>query len=112
LRLKADSLLATEEARKRRFGLTDFEWAIEPVLPTDPRGFARVDDRWVLNGMFWRRRTGAPWRDVPERYGPHTTRSNLFRRWPKAACETDLWKRCHAVEHVGGAPALVTLPFG
>ncbi len=45
-----------------RFDLTDFEWAaIQPVLPTDTRGVARVDDRRVLNGIFWRLRTGAPW---------------------------------------------------
>ena len=43
-----------------RFDLTDFEWAaIEAVLPTDTRGMARVDDRRVLNGIFWRLRTAA-----------------------------------------------------
>lgn len=59
-----------------RFDLTDFEWSvIEPLLPTKVRGVARVDDRRVfLNGIFWRLRTGAPWADIPARYGPHTTR--------------------------------------
>jgi transposase len=57
-----------------RFDLMDFEWsAIAPLLPNKPRGVPRVDDRRVLNGIFWRRRTGAPWADIPERYGPHTT---------------------------------------
>ncbi|RYY05641.1 MAG: transposase, partial [Alphaproteobacteria bacterium] len=43
-----------------RFDLTDAEWAvIEPLLPTDVRGKDRVDDRRVLNGIFWRLRTGA-----------------------------------------------------
>ncbi|AGB72268.1 putative IS5 family transposase, IS427 group, OrfA [Rhizobium tropici CIAT 899] len=56
-----------------RFDLTDFEWSvIEPLLPTKVRGKARVDDR-VLNGIFWRLRTGAPWADIPARYGPYTT---------------------------------------
>jgi transposase len=56
-----------------RFDLTDFEWSvIEPLLPNKPRGVPRVDDRRVLNGI-WRLRTGAPWADIPERYGPHTT---------------------------------------
>ena len=42
-----------------RLDLTVFEWAaIEPVLPTDTRGVARVDDRRVLNGIFWRLRDG------------------------------------------------------
>jgi transposase len=53
-----------------RFDLTDFEWSvIEPLLPNKPRGVPRVDDRRVLNGIFWRLRTGAPWADIPERYG-------------------------------------------
>ena len=45
-----------------RFDLTDFEWSvIQPLLPNKPRGVPRVDDRRVLNGIFWRLRTGAPW---------------------------------------------------
>jgi transposase len=34
-------------------------------------GIARVDDRRILNGIFWALRSGAPWRDAPETYGPH-----------------------------------------
>lgn len=64
-----------------RYDLTDFEWrTIEPILPNKPRGVPRVDDRRVLNGIFWVLRSGAPWRDVPERYGPYTTCCNRFRR--------------------------------
>ncbi len=56
-----------------RFDLTDFEWSvIEPLLPTKVRGVPRADDRKVLNGIFWRLRTGAPWADIPARYGPRT----------------------------------------
>src|SRR3546814_2659172 len=55
-----------------------------PLLPTKVRGVARVDDRRVLNGIFWRLRTGAPWADIPSRYGPHTTCVNRFNRWRKA----------------------------
>ncbi len=63
-----------------RFDLTDFEWSvISPLLPNKPRGVPRVDDRRVLNGIFWRLRTGAPWADIPERYGPHTTCVNRFK---------------------------------
>ncbi len=48
-----------------RFDLTDFEWSvIQPLLPNKPRGVPRVDDRRVLNGIFWRLRTGAPWADL------------------------------------------------
>src|SRR3546814_12510231 len=68
-----------------RYDLTDFEWCvIEPLLPNKPRGVPRVDDRRVLNGIFWVLRSGAPWRDLPERYGPRTTCYNRFARWRKA----------------------------
>ena len=57
-----------------RYDLTDFEWSIiQPLLPNKPRGVPRVDDRRVLNGIFWVLRTGAPWRDLPQYYGPYTT---------------------------------------
>lgn len=73
-----------------RYELTDFEWrAIRPILPNKPRGVPRVDDRRVLNGMFWILRTGSPWRDLPERYGPYTTVYNRFNRWRKAG----VWDR-------------------
>jgi transposase len=73
-----------------RYDLTDFEWrVIEPLLPNKPRGVPRVDDRRVLNGIFWVLRSGAPWRDVPERYGPYTTVYNRFSRWRKAG----VWDR-------------------
>ncbi len=68
----------------RRYEISDFEWAIIlPLLPNKPRGVARVDDRKVLNGIYWRLRAGAPWADIPERYGPYTTCYNRFVRWRK-----------------------------
>ena len=73
-----------------RYDLTDFEWsAIEPVLPRKSRGVRRVDDRRVLNGIFRVLRSGAPWADLPGRYGPPTTCYNRFRRWTKAG----VWDR-------------------
>lgn len=73
-----------------RYNLTDFEWrVIEPLLPNKPRGVPRVDDRRVQNGIFWVLRSGAPWRDLPERYGPRTTCYNRFVRWWKAG----VWDR-------------------
>ncbi len=73
-----------------RYDLTDFEWrVIEPLLPNKPRGVPRVDDRRVLNGIFWVLRSGAPWRDLPERYGPRTTCYNRFVRWRRAG----VWDR-------------------
>jgi|SRR5665213_591557 len=73
-----------------RFDLSDFEWGvIAPLLPDKPRGVPRVDDRRVLNGIFFVLRSGMPWRDLPERYGPYTTIYNRFNRWRKAG----VWDR-------------------
>jgi transposase len=67
------------------FRLSDAEWAIiRLLLPNKPRGVARVDDRRVINGIFYVLRTGPPWRDPPERYGPYTTVYNRFNRWARA----------------------------
>ncbi|MEP7457501.1 IS5 family transposase [Phyllobacterium sp. SB3] len=76
---------------RRRFDLTDFEWGIiEPLLPNKPRGVPRVDDRRIINGILWRFRTGSPWADVPERYGPPTTCYNRFVRWRKKGVWDDI----------------------
>jgi transposase len=54
-----------------RYELADYEWtAIRPMLPNKPRGVPRVNDRGVLNGIFWVLRSGAPWRDLPVAFGP------------------------------------------
>jgi transposase len=73
-----------------RYELTDCEWfAIKPLLPNKPRGVPRVDDRRVLNGIFWVLRSGAPWRDLPRSLGPYTTSYNRFVRWRRAG----VWSR-------------------
>jgi transposase len=73
-----------------RYELSDFEWAaIKPFLPNKSRGVRRVNDRRVLNGIFWVLRSGAPWRDLPVCYGPRTTCYNRFVRWRKAG----VWDR-------------------
>src|ERR1700749_3597835 len=73
-----------------RYELTEFEWkVVKPLLPNKPRGVPRVDDRRVLNGIFWVLRSGAPWRDLPRGLGPYTTSSNPFARWGRAG----VWSR-------------------
>ena len=70
----------------RRYELTDFGWSIiEPLLPNKPSGVPRVDDRRVLNRIYWRLRTGSPGAEIPERHGPSTTCYNRFVRWRKMA---------------------------
>jgi transposase len=73
-----------------RYDLSDFEWSvIEPLLPKDRRGRKPRNNRRILNGIFGVLRTGAPWRDLPERYGPYTTAYIRFNRWRKAG----IWDR-------------------
>jgi transposase len=73
-----------------RYELTDLEWTvIKPMLPNKPRGVPRVNDRRVLNGIFWILRSGAPWRDLPDYFGPYTTCYNRFVRWRRAG----VWSR-------------------
>ncbi len=50
---------------------------------------ARADDRKIMNAIFYVLRTGMPWRDLPERYGPYTTAYNRFNRWSRRG----IWKR-------------------
>ena len=70
------------EVLMARFDLSDEEWAIiSGLLPEQWRDPKRKDDRQVLNGIFYILRTGAPWRDLPERYGPRTTVYNRYVRW-------------------------------
>ena len=78
--------------------LKDEQWAVvEPLLPkverrADGKGRPRVDDRAILNGILWVLRTGAPWRDLPERYGPWATVASRFYSWRKSG----LWDRIFA----------------
>ena len=67
-----------------RFDLTDAEGQVRaPLLPAQGAGKVRVDDRRVLDAIFHILRTGAPWRDLPGRYGPYTTAYNRFNRWAR-----------------------------
>ena len=67
----------------RRHELTDDQWArLEPLLPPRSRtGRPPKDLRQALNGVFWILATGAPWRDLPERYGNWKSVYIRFRRW-------------------------------
>jgi transposase len=67
-----------------RADLTDAQWAVlEPLLPAGrkPGRPPKWTKRQLINGIRWRVRAGAPWRDVPPQYGPWQTVHGLFRRW-------------------------------
>jgi transposase len=67
-----------------RDGLTDPEWQqLAPLLPQPARrcGRPRRADRLLIDAMLWIARTGAPWRDLPARYGPWQTVYHRFTSW-------------------------------
>jgi transposase len=75
-----------------RHDLTNTQWErFHPLLPPQkpPTGRPAADHRRILNGILWIIRTGAPWRDLLERYGPWATIANRFYRWRKAG----IWGR-------------------
>jgi transposase len=67
----------------RRYELSDREWAlIEPLIPkAAPIGRPRRPARDTWNGIFWILRSGSPWRDLPERYGPWQSVYHHFNSW-------------------------------
>jgi transposase len=66
-----------------RHRLTDREWElIRDVFPPPARtGRPPRDRRQVVDGILWILRTGAPWRDLPEEFGPWGTVWDLFDKW-------------------------------
>jgi transposase len=78
---------------RRRHELSDTEWArLRPLLPPRKAGKPRQDDRRIINGIVWKLATGAPWRDLPARYGPWQTVYTRFRRWTLSG----VWDRIFA----------------
>ena len=73
---------------RRRYELTDEEWNIlEPLLPPTRKkqgGRPPKDRRQMLNAVLWVARTGAPWRDLPNHYGPWSSAYSFFWRLQQA----------------------------
>lgn len=91
-----------------RFDLTDEQWAVlAPLLPVGRR--AGRPPKWsrrrLIDGIRWRVRVGAPWRDVPAAYGPWESVYGLFRRWQRdgtwAALVTALQVAADAAGRIG-----------
>ena len=72
----------------RRYELTDAEWErLQPYFPErqmGDKGRPRREAREMLNGIFWIARSGAAWRDLPERYGPWQTVYKRFKEWSES----------------------------
>lgn len=69
----------------RRHELEDAQWELIADLMPVSEGPGRPwkDHRTQINAMMWILRTGAPWRDLPERYGPWQTVYDRFNLWRK-----------------------------
>ena len=72
---------------------------LAPHLPPQRAATGRPakDHRTIVEGILWRLRTGAPWRDLPERYGPWQSVYTRFRRWQAAG----VWDRVLAMLQAG-----------
>lgn len=76
----------------KRYEITNEEWErIEEMFPaerTGKKGRPAKNNRNMLNGMLWIARSGAQWRELPERYGPWQTVYSRFRKWQ----EIGIWE--------------------
>lgn len=80
----------------KRYELSDEGYErIAPLLPAQKRGGRWNDHRTMLNGIFWVLNSGAPWRDVPERYGHWKTVYGRHRRWTREGLFDRILQRLH-----------------
>ena len=89
--------------------LTEEQWKIiSAILPADAvradrRGRPWRDRRQILNGVLWILRTGAPWKDLPPRYGPYQTAHRRFQEWVRSGViERVLLTLAHHLQEAGG----------
>src|SRR4028119_2483730 len=73
-----------------RHDMSDREWTrLKLLLPKRRTGRPPKDHRLVIDALLWLAKTGAPWRDLPERFGPWRTVATRFYRWTRSG----LWER-------------------
>lgn len=84
--------------------ISDEMWAvIGPLLPAvKTTGRPPVDRRVVVEATAWRFRTGAPWRDLPERFGNWNTIYKNFNRWSQAGLWARVLERVQSLAHQAG----------
>ena len=84
------------ESMARRHELTDEAWErLRELLPPEKPATGRpaLSHRQVVNGILWVIRTGAPWRDLPERYGKWSTVYSRLQRWRKSGVWEGVWQQ-------------------
>ncbi|MDR0281274.1 MAG: IS5 family transposase [Paucimonas sp.] len=81
----------------KRYELSDEAWNLVADLftSTPTRGRPRSSDRLMLDGVLWLLRSGAPWRDMPECFGPWRTVYHRFRLWRNRGTFEQMLKRLH-----------------
>jgi transposase len=86
-----------------RHELTDAQWQrVEPLIPPRRGPRTKRGDRHFVNAVLWRVKTGVPWRDLPERYGPWKTTYNRFARWAARGVWERLFKELQVeIDDVG-----------
>src|SRR3712207_933310 len=92
--------------RQHRCVVSDEAWAwMEPLLPssTGRRGGRWRDHRQVIEAIAWKYRTGSPWREVPESFGPWRTAYERLTRGSADGTSATLLARAHADAHAAGA---------
>ena len=80
---------------EQRFVVSDILWhRLEPHLPgkVSDAGATAKDNRMFLEAVFWRVRTGAPWRDLPPAFGHWNSQFRRFRRWARSGVFESLFK--------------------
>ena len=106
----------------KRHEINDSDWErIKDILPPENKGEGRPSksNRLMFNGMLWIAKTGAPWRDLPERFGSWQTVYSRFRLWSNNDIFQELFKQfsadadtqdfsidstsCKAHQHAAGA---------
>lgn len=83
---------------EQRFVVSDRLWQrLEGHLPgkTGDAGATARDNRLFLEAVFWRVRTGSPWRDLPSAFGKWNSQFRRFRRWAKAGVFESLFNAMH-----------------
>lgn len=97
-----------------RGDLTEAEWRVlKGLLPIEPenrgRGRPPEQNRSIINGILWRLRCGAPWRDVPPKYGSWNTIYRRFRRWSEAGIWETVAVTVGYLQGTGLPTSLITL---
>jgi putative transposase len=89
------SISSRRKNAMRRFELTDEQWErVKPFLPGQKGmpGHHAKDNRLFLEAVLWIARTGAPWRDLPERFGNWNSIFRRFNRWSKSGRWTQIFE--------------------